>query len=41
MNRVDSKGVRDALVFHAAFFAVAIPVTLPCADWMLVIPNRL
>lgn len=28
MKQVDSKGVRDALLFHGAFFAMAIPVAL-------------
>jgi hypothetical protein len=31
MKQVDSKGVRDALVFHTAFFAIAIPVALNTA----------
>ena len=28
MKRVNATGVRDALIFHALFFAIAIPVAL-------------
>lgn len=31
MNRVNATGVRDALIFHALFFAIAIPVALSIA----------
>ena len=31
MNRVNATGVRDALIFHALFFAIAIPVALSTA----------
>ena len=31
MNKVNATGVRDALIFHALFFAIAIPVALSTA----------